>query len=1271
MTATTHRRSPRSFNRAAAALIALAVLAAWQPAAEAQFLFTEINPTSSTLDPSDPDGATGGRVNGLAAVPGDNTVFYAASEWGGVYKSTDSGLTWFRLDSHLPVAAWDVEVHPTDDDRVYATSFFDGRVDTLAGINISADGGITWMHPPSLTPPVGQCSSTRRDEPSGFGIAVDPDNADSVWVGTNCGLAVSDDAGATWDWIDPTPVTLATNVWDVVVHDGGIVDVCGDDGHQRSIDGGLNWSTPSADLPTGLCSIAVSPDEEDVLFVAVGANIYESDDGGASWTYLGTPESRRQGRIPFVETNQRADGGGGEDLFDLWYGDVHLYRASCTSNPGGGGLRCPVAHDDIPDPYSLPTGWFGEYTRAFGGHDDVGAIVFDSEAAVDACPEVFSSDGGVYYNTSNASPACQVPAWEQPSVTPRGLWLWTMTGAQQGGDAMEDLYFGNQDNGMFGATDGGALSPTWNNTACCDIFDTAADSTQVLWTFCCGSPRATSLLLGPPGSVGSSQVNTYPADGLLRGFRYPDTIDTFGTDSYVVITRDCVGPDGIDNDGDGDVDEADEVEGGCSGVNNGDGGIYITQNLSANPIIWTELGNATEPPTGGGGACAVQAALDGGVPTFYVQVGDCDGRNTDQLWRFVGTNPAGAWSTVPSPPGGIALFEVDPNDPNRLIASTNAATPQMVLSTDGGASWDPIDELNELMDGAGDEFKIRTSIGPARFTSLAGYPQPSLMAFDPEDPNIIVAGGIDSGVFLSTDGGDDWTLITDQLDPVGSGIPLIPRPRYAYFDHEPADEVNMYIGSQGRGVWRVNFSRPPIADAGGPYNTVEGTDVVLDGSGSFDPDGGPLSYAWDLDDDGAFDDAFVVNPTFDLVGQDGVYTVTLRVTDQQGLSDTDESTVTVANVAPTVVFVSDAPVDENSPLTITGTVTDPGWLDPLTATVDWGDGGGANPLPGVLENVRPDATLSFQAVHVYGDNGTFSIEVCGFDDDTFTCFQVDAQIDNVDPTADIDASAAVVLPNGDEVILGGVGEDVDFSGRATDPGSDDLELSWDWGDGPPSPDLTTPYLVNPPLADPLPSPSIQPRDVTDDPSHAFDEACTYVVGFFSEDDDGGASPTDTVAVVIVGDADQIRSAGYWRHQMRQKGKTDFDPDELLCYLDIAGLMSLVFHEERDASTLALADDVLWVNGTSDMAEILDRQLLAVWLNFANGVWGFDTADSDADTIIDAFGPQFDTDGDTVPDTYLSQIIYAAETVRLDPTATRNELEDQKDILESLNLTGMP
>jgi hypothetical protein len=340
-------------------------------------------------------------------------------------------------------------------------------------------------------------------------------------------------------------------------------------------------------------------------------------------------------------------------------------------------------------------------------------------------------------------------------------------------------------------------------------------------------------------------------------------------------------------------------------------------------------------------------------------------------------------------------------------------------------------------------------------------------------------------------------------------------------------------------------------------------------------------------------------------------------------------------------------------LTVSGTATDPGWLDPLTVTVDWGDGS-TSQATGTIENEEPDATLDFSADHTYGDNGTFSVTVCVDDDDTQTCAPAfDVQIDNVDPTTAINEDDATTI-NGTPTIIGQIGEPIEFSGRSTDPGSDDLTLTWDWDDGLPAPDESTLYLVNPPDPDPFPSPSIQPRDVTDVKEHTFSRACMYTVGFGSLDDDNGSS-SDTVTVLITGDEDDGRPSGYWSHQYRRQGSTDFDDATLTCYLEIVDFVSNVFHEVRDVSTFPKARSLLFTqNNSVSKRDQLDRDILTAWLNFANGAVGWDEL--------------VDTDGNGVGDTAFSEAIYTAEQVRLNPASTGANFDAQRRIIQRINDT---
>jgi len=86
----------------------------------------------------------------------------------------------------------------------------------------------------------------------------------------------------------------------------------------------------------------------------------------------------------------------------------------------------------------------------------------------------------------------------------------------------------------------------------------------------------------------------------------------------------------------------------------------------------------------------------------------------------------------------------------------------------------------------------------------------------------------------------------------------------------------------------------PTADAGGPYEACAGELVTLDGSGSTALAGVIVDWAWDLDNDGEYDDAIgeTVEHTWTTRGS---YTIGLQVTssDSLVLTDADLATVTV------------------------------------------------------------------------------------------------------------------------------------------------------------------------------------------------------------------------------------------------------------------------------------------------------------------------------------------------------------------------------------------
>jgi hypothetical protein len=91
----------------------------------------------------------------------------------------------------------------------------------------------------------------------------------------------------------------------------------------------------------------------------------------------------------------------------------------------------------------------------------------------------------------------------------------------------------------------------------------------------------------------------------------------------------------------------------------------------------------------------------------------------------------------------------------------------------------------------------------------------------------------------------------------------------------------------------ITLNNPPTVGAGGPYSVNEGGSVVVTASGS-DPEGGALSFAWDLDNDSTFETAGQ-SATFSAATRSapGTYTIRVQVTDNGGLTAIDTATVAI------------------------------------------------------------------------------------------------------------------------------------------------------------------------------------------------------------------------------------------------------------------------------------------------------------------------------------------------------------------------------------------
>lgn len=163
--------------------------------------------------------------------------------------------------------------------------------------------------------------------------------------------------------------------------------------------------------------------------------------------------------------------------------------------------------------------------------------------------------------------------------------------------------------------------------------------------------------------------------------------------------------------------------------------------------------------------------------------------------------------------------------------------------------------------------------------------------------------------------------------------------------------------------------------------------------------------------------------------QDGDYMVTTYVTDADGGVGTYVSWTRIENLDPQITVPEQAAVDEGSLFTASGSFVDPG-ADTWTATVDYGDGEGPQPLE--LEG------NTFQLSHVYATPGWYGVTVIIQDGSEYSWggyAGLWVEVRNVAP---------VVTAEGGTISRGTV---FSTTGTFTDPGTADWWVWVDYGDG--------------------------------------------------------------------------------------------------------------------------------------------------------------------------------------------------------------------------------
>ncbi len=259
----------------------------------------------------------GGRVLAVTGVASQPNVYYFGAVAGGVWKTTNGGLSWTPVfDKESIASIGGIAVAPSDPNVIYVgtgEACIRGDISYGKGMYKSVDAGKSWMH-------IGLEDSRHIGR-----VIVDPQNPDIVFVAalghaygpnTERGVFRSADGGKTWQKVlykdDKTGAiditfapsnshTLYAALWQAnrtpwIMESGGPGS-----GLYKSSDGGQTWKQLEGHgLPKGVLGrigVSVSgadPNRVYALIEAEEGGLYRSDDAGETWQKINEDHRFRQ-----------------------------------------------------------------------------------------------------------------------------------------------------------------------------------------------------------------------------------------------------------------------------------------------------------------------------------------------------------------------------------------------------------------------------------------------------------------------------------------------------------------------------------------------------------------------------------------------------------------------------------------------------------------------------------------------------------------------------------------------------------------------------------------------------------------------------------------------------------------------------------------------------------------------------------------------------------------------------------------------------------------